>query len=228
MFEAHDIVASKKYDSTAPPSFITSTTPSQSNGPTTEAIRMVGIRKTDEEPLGITVRNEEDGLVIARILAGGIIDRQGLLLSCCKLFLLWRILNSSFSHVRRITFIICENNILIYIIYNTDILGLLNVGDTILEVNGVEIHTPAELQQQLQKSMGSVTFKIRPSNTDLIAPAQTYVKALYAYDPSKDSLLPCKDIGLAFKQGDILQILNQDDPNWWQVIIFHYYMKSWT
>ncbi|GBM21054.1 MAGUK p55 subfamily member 6 [Araneus ventricosus] len=169
MIEAHDVVASKRYDSPeSPPLPVTPVL--QYNGPTTEAIRMVGIRKTDEEPLGITVRNEDDCLVIARILAGGIIDRQ----------------------------------------------GLLNVGDIILEVNGAEVHTPAELQQQLEKSMGSVTFKIRPSNTDIIAPTQTYVKALYAYDPSKDSLLPCKDIGLSFKQGDILQILNQDDPNWWQ------------
>ncbi|XP_054708335.1 protein PALS2-like isoform X2 [Uloborus diversus] len=173
MVEAHDIVAGKKYDSprqreSSPQ--VASAPLIQNNGPTTEAIRMVGIRKTDEEPLGITVRNDDGRLVIARILAGGIIDRQ----------------------------------------------GLLAVGDTILEINGVELHFPAELQQQLSKSSGSVTFKIRPSNSDTISPAQTYVKALYAYDPSKDSLLPCKDIGLAFKQGDILQILNQDDPNWWQ------------
>ncbi|GFY55677.1 MAGUK p55 subfamily member 6 [Trichonephila inaurata madagascariensis] len=170
MIEAHDIVASKRYDSPETTPLIPVTPSLQYNGPTSEAIRMVGIRKTDEEPLGITVRNEDDCLVIARILAGGIVDRQ----------------------------------------------GLLNVGDIIIEVNGVEVHSPLELQHQLQRSMESVTFKIRPSNTDIIAPAQTYVKALYAYDPSKDSLLPCKDIGLSFKQGDILQILNQDDPNWWQ------------
>lgn len=44
-----------------------------------------------------------------------------------------------------------------------------------MEVNGAEVHTPVELQHQLQKSMGSVTFKIRPSNTDLIAPAQVSI-----------------------------------------------------
>lgn len=54
-------------------------------------------------------------------------------------------------------------------------IGLLNVGDTIMEVNGVEVHTPIELQQQLQKCLGSVTFKIRPSNSDLIAPAQVTI-----------------------------------------------------
>ncbi|KAG8193351.1 hypothetical protein JTE90_022980 [Oedothorax gibbosus] len=171
MIEAHDIVASKQYDSSPESSPVISASPVHNfHGATSESIRMVGIRKTDEEPLGITVRNDEDNLVIARILAGGIIDRQ----------------------------------------------GLLNVGDTIMEVNGVEVHTPIELQQQLVKCTGSVTFKISPCNSDLIAPAQTYVKALYAYDPSRDSLLPCKDIGICFKQGDVLQILNQDDPNWWQ------------
>lgn len=78
MIEAHDMVASKRFDSPPPPSFVASTSPTfHNNGPTTDAIRMVGIRKTDEEPLGITVRNEEDNLAIARILAGGIIDRQG-------------------------------------------------------------------------------------------------------------------------------------------------------
>lgn len=46
--------------------------------------------------------------------------------------------------------------------------------------------------------------------------SNSFVKALYPYDPSKDTLLPCKDIGLAFNMGDILQILNTQDPNWWQ------------
>ena len=33
------------------------------------------------------------------------------------------------------------------------------------------------------------------------------MRALFTYNPSEDSLLPCKDIGLAFKSGDILQVL---------------------
>jgi hypothetical protein len=32
------------------------------------------------------------------------------------------------------------------------------------------------------------------------------MRALYNYDPVEDSLLPCSDIGLEFKQGDILQV----------------------
>ncbi|RMB94783.1 hypothetical protein DUI87_28762 [Hirundo rustica rustica] len=36
------------------------------------------------------------------------------------------------------------------------------------------------------------------------------------YDPATDSLIPCKEAGLKFMAGDLLQIVNQDDPNWWQ------------
>lgn len=42
------------------------------------------------------------------------------------------------------------------------------------------------------------------------------MRALFAYDPQEDTLLPCKEIGLAFERGDILQIVDQKDPNWWQ------------
>lgn len=42
------------------------------------------------------------------------------------------------------------------------------------------------------------------------------MRALFNYDPSEDTLLPCREIGLPFKQGDILQIISVKDPNWWQ------------
>lgn len=41
-----------------------------------------------------------------------------------------------------------------------------------------------------------------------------YVKALFEYDPSRDSGLPSK--GLAFKYGDILHVTNASDDEWWQ------------
>lgn len=37
------------------------------------------------------------------------------------------------------------------------------------------------------------------------------------YDPANDNLIPCKEAGLPFSTGDILQIVNQEDVNWWQV-----------
>lgn len=71
------------------------------------------------------------------------------------------------------------------------------------------------------------------------------MRALFEYEPEEDTLLPCKEIGLKFSYGDILQvnystrffrlktnisifpivsnpllihsqIINVKDPNWWQ------------
>ncbi len=32
------------------------------------------------------------------------------------------------------------------------------------------------------------------------------MRALFDYDPNEDTLLPCKEIGLGFSHGDILQV----------------------
>lgn len=45
-----------------------------------ETIKMVGLRRKLNQPLGLTVEvDEHKQLVVARILAGGVIDKQGLL-----------------------------------------------------------------------------------------------------------------------------------------------------
>lgn len=49
---------------------------------------------------------------------------------------------------------------------------------------------------------------------------QAYVKCHFDYDPSHDNLIPCKEAGLGFSSGDILQLFNQEDLNWWQVSPF--------
>uniref|UniRef100_A0A182SY73 PDZ domain-containing protein n=1 Tax=Anopheles maculatus TaxID=74869 RepID=A0A182SY73_9DIPT len=83
-----------------------------------ETIKMVGIRRNPDEPLGLTVEvDEHNQLVVARIIAGGMIDRQ----------------------------------------------GLLHPGDVILEVNGVPVTTPEELQGEISVAKESVTLKIGPS-----------------------------------------------------------------
>lgn len=46
---------------------------------------------------------------------------------------------------------------------------------------------------------------------------QVYVRPYFDYDPANDNLIPCREAGMAFKRGDILQIVNREDPNWWQV-----------
>lgn len=42
------------------------------------------------------------------------------------------------------------------------------------------------------------------------------MKAHFDYDPSDDPYVPCRELGLCFQKGDILHIISQDDPNWWQ------------
>lgn len=45
-----------------------------------ETIKMVGLRRNPKQPLGLTVEiDEHKQLVVARIIAGGVIDKQGLL-----------------------------------------------------------------------------------------------------------------------------------------------------
>lgn len=52
----------------------------EENGYQVDAFRMVGLRKAPDEPLGLTVREDDSGyLIIARIMAGGVTDKQGLL-----------------------------------------------------------------------------------------------------------------------------------------------------
>ncbi|GLD57855.1 MAGUK p55 subfamily member 6-like protein [Lates japonicus] len=43
-----------------------------------------------------------------------------------------------------------------------------------------------------------------------------YVRPYFDYNPANDNLIPCREAGMAFKKGDILQIVNREDPNWWQ------------
>lgn len=42
------------------------------------------------------------------------------------------------------------------------------------------------------------------------------MRAQFEYDPSKDELIPCKEAGIRFRVGDIIQIISKDDHNWWQ------------
>ncbi|KAK5914661.1 hypothetical protein CgunFtcFv8_009084 [Champsocephalus gunnari] len=97
--------------------------------------------------------------------------------------------------------------------------GLLHVGDVIKEVNGREVGQDARvLQEELQATSGSVVLKILPSYHEAIPPRKVFFKCHYDYDPAHDNLIPCKEAGLRFESGDILQIVNQDDVNWWQAL----------
>lgn len=46
---------------------------------------------------------------------------------------------------------------------------------------------------------------------------QRYIRTFFDYDASRDSLLPTGDVGMSFRAGDVLELVDDQDPNWWQV-----------
>ncbi|XP_035717243.1 peripheral plasma membrane protein CASK-like isoform X3 [Vespa mandarinia] len=146
-------------------------------------VRLVQFQKNTDEPMGITLKMNEDGkCVVARIMHGGMIHRQ----------------------------------------------ATLHVGDEIREINGIPVANQSvnALQKILREARGSVTFKIVPSYRSAPPPCELFrirplpvlifVRAQFDYDPLEDELIPCAQAGIAFKTGDILQIISKDDHHWWQ------------
>uniref|UniRef100_A0A665TC19 MAGUK p55 subfamily member 6-like n=1 Tax=Echeneis naucrates TaxID=173247 RepID=A0A665TC19_ECHNA len=169
LIEAHDKVAAKCYEMRY--AAVNSDVLLTSSLMPADAVRMIGIQKKDREPLGVTFRVERGEMVIARILHGSSIDRQ----------------------------------------------GMLHTGDIIREVNGREVGSnPRELQELLKDCSGSITLKVLPSYRDTPPLPQVYLKPHFNYNPTTDNLIPCKEAGLAFSKGDILHVVNKEDPNWWQ------------
>ncbi|XP_030205570.1 MAGUK p55 subfamily member 7 [Gadus morhua] len=98
--------------------------------------------------------------------------------------------------------------------------GLIHVGDELKEVNGIPVDDkkPEEIIRILAQSQGAITFKVIPAAKEDVPSREPkmFVRALFDYDPREDKAIPCKEAGLAFKKGCILQIMSQDDATWWQ------------
>uniref|UniRef100_A0A094ZZM5 MAGUK p55 subfamily member 6 n=1 Tax=Schistosoma haematobium TaxID=6185 RepID=A0A094ZZM5_SCHHA len=107
--------------------------------------------------------------------------------------------------------------------------GCLFPGDILLEINGLRVHTLEQVFSQIQQTSSLIDCKllvqapkegvlrssIQCSNSN--SKTKRYVRCLFDYDATKDSLLPTGDVGLSFKSGDVLELVNDQDPNWWQV-----------
>ncbi|KAH0955739.1 hypothetical protein HN011_002843 [Eciton burchellii] len=140
-------------------------------------IKIIRIEKTNE-PLGATVRNEGDAVIIGRVVRGGAADKS----------------------------------------------GLLHEGDEVLEVNGVEMRgkTVNEVCDILAGMQGSLTFLVLPAPTNQRnnlrreETTQIHVRAYFDYDPEEDPYIPCRELGVSFQKGDVLHVISQEDPNWWQ------------
>jgi len=97
--------------------------------------------------------------------------------------------------------------------------GLISVGDEVIEVNGVHVEgkTPNDVLHILQMAENTITFKLIPNmDKPLLRESRVRLRALFDYDPIDDKYIPCKEAGLSFSKGDILHIVSQDDPYWWQ------------
>lgn len=42
------------------------------------------------------------------------------------------------------------------------------------------------------------------------------MKAHFNYNPEEDTYIPCPELGIPFSKADIMHVINQDDPYWWQ------------
>uniref|UniRef100_A0A9J7XEB4 Peripheral plasma membrane protein CASK n=2 Tax=Cyprinus carpio TaxID=7962 RepID=A0A9J7XEB4_CYPCA len=209
LLQTHDVVAHEVYSDealrvTPPPTspYLNGDSPESTNGDmdieNVTRVRLVQFQKNTDEPMGITLKmNDLNHCIVARIMHGGMIHKQ----------------------------------------------GTLHVGDEIREINGISVanQTVEQLQKMLREMRGSITFKIVPgyriqqsSCEDLPSTIQPkgrqisrppikdtfsikiFVRAQFEYDPVKDDLIPCKEAGIRFRVGDIIQIINKDDHNWWQ------------
>ncbi|KAM8823015.1 MAGUK p55 subfamily member 7 isoform 2-T3 [Spinachia spinachia] len=98
--------------------------------------------------------------------------------------------------------------------------GLIHEGDELKEVNGITVDDkkPEEIIRILAESQGAITFKVIPSvkEEEPTKEPKVFMKALFDYNPKDDKTIPCKEAGLAFKRGSILQIMSQGDATWWQ------------
>ncbi|XP_030299711.1 protein PALS1 isoform X3 [Sparus aurata] len=99
---------------------------------------------------------------------------------------------------------------------------LLTQGETLTQWGGETVKIARIEKAQdipLADMHGILTFVLIPSTQSKPPPIKEnviHVKAHFDYDPSDDPYVPCRELGLSFQKGDILHIISQSDPNWWQ------------
>ncbi|KAK3798965.1 hypothetical protein RRG08_009159 [Elysia crispata] len=99
--------------------------------------------------------------------------------------------------------------------------GLLNAGDEIHEINGEPVRglEPDKIVAMLSEVSGSVMLKLVPCmRTNIGRKTKLKVRCLFSFDPGTDEHIPCREAGLPFKMGDILEIVNDEDATWWQAL----------
>uniref|UniRef100_A0AAQ4P5T9 Peripheral plasma membrane protein CASK n=1 Tax=Gasterosteus aculeatus aculeatus TaxID=481459 RepID=A0AAQ4P5T9_GASAC len=207
LLQTHDVVAHEVYSDdalrvTPPPTspYLNGDSPDSTNGDmdleNVTRVRLVQFQKNTDEPMGITLKmNELNHCIVARIMHGGMIHRQGTL--------------HVGDEIREINGISVANQTVEQLQKMLrEMRGSITfkiVPSYRSQSGSCDKESPDASRQSPANGHASVTSSI------LI-----YVRAQFEYDPAKDELIPRKEAGIRFQVGDIIQIISKDDHNWWQ------------
>uniref|UniRef100_A0A672P7Z6 Peripheral plasma membrane protein CASK n=1 Tax=Sinocyclocheilus grahami TaxID=75366 RepID=A0A672P7Z6_SINGR len=219
LLQTHDVVAHEVYSDealrvTPPPTspYLNGDSPESVNGDmdleNVTRVRLVQFQKNTDEPMGITLKmNDLNHCIVARIMHGGMIHRQGTLHIGDEIREIngISVANQTVEQLQKmlremrgsITFKIVPS-------YRSQ---SLSCDKDSPELSG---QSPANGHSSVTSSILDLPSTIQPKGR------QIYVRAQFEYDPAKDDLIPCKEAGVRFRVGDIIQIISKDDHNWWQ------------
>ncbi|XP_064555602.1 uncharacterized protein sdt isoform X2 [Drosophila montana] len=153
-------------------------------------IRIIQIEKSTE-PLGATVRNEGEAVVIGRIVRGGAAEKSGLLHEGDE------ILEVNGQELRGKTV--------------NEVCALLGAMQGTLTFLIVPAGSPPP--------GGGLCSGLGMHHVGGMAHRDTavlHVRAHFDYDPEDDLYIPCRELGISFQKGDVLHVISREDPNWWQ------------
>ncbi|XP_049335906.1 calcium/calmodulin-dependent serine protein kinase b isoform X13 [Astyanax mexicanus] len=219
LLQTHDVVAHEVYSDealrvTPPPTspYLNGDSPESVNGDmdleNVTRVRLVQFQKNTDEPMGITLKmNDLNHCIVARIMHGGMIHRQGTLHVGDEIREIngISVANQTVEQLQKmlremrgsITFKIVPS-------YRSQSLSCDK------ESPDLSRQSPANGHASITSSILDLPSTIQPKGR------QIFVRAQFEYDPAKDDLIPCKEAGIRFRVGDIIQIISKDDHNWWQ------------
>ncbi|XP_030265888.1 peripheral plasma membrane protein CASK-like isoform X14 [Sparus aurata] len=219
LLQTHDVVAHEVYSDealrvTPPPTspYLNGDSPDSTNGDmdleNVTRVRLVQFQKNTDEPMGITLKmNELNHCIVARIMHGGMIHRQGTLHVGDEIREIngISVANQTVEQLQKmlremrgsITFKIVPS-------YRSQSMSCEK------ESPDLSRQSPANGHASVTSSILDLPSTIQPKGRLI------YVRAQFEYDPAKDDLIPCKEAGIRFRVGDIIQIISKDDHNWWQ------------
>ncbi|XP_036396489.1 peripheral plasma membrane protein CASK isoform X2 [Megalops cyprinoides] len=232
LLQTHDVVAHEVYSDealrvTPPPTspYLNGDSPESANGDmdleNVTRVRLVQFQKNTDEPMGITLKmNDLNHCIVARIMHGGMIHRQGTLHVGDEIREIngISVANQTVEQLQKmlremrgsITFKIVPS-------YRTQSSSCEK------ESPSTSRQSPANGHTSINSSILDLPSTIQPKGRQISRSTikdkmslKIYVRAQFEYDPAKDDLIPCKEAGIRFRVGDIIQIISKDDHNWWQ------------